>query len=168
MKWFRPRIVLPGFFLLVSGAASCFGGIAPESVTIGAGSMEIFDSRQTTVFTAEARFAPVFFDLKPWIGGFLTTDDAWYLGAGLVWTLEKNDRPWFAGVGIGAGYYEQGDGKDLGSHFEVLSFVECGYRFSGNVRLTLRLSHISNASTASTNPGTEMLTLGCTVPLGGR
>lgn len=170
MKWFRPRIVLPGFVLIVSGVASCCccgGGVAPESVALGSGCTEISGPRQAAVVTAEARFAPVFFDLKPWIGGFLTiTDDAWFLGAGIVRTLEKNDLPWFVGAGIGAGYYERGEGKDLGSHFEVLSFVECGYRFADNIRLTLRLSHISNASTASINPGTEMLTLGCTVPLG--
>lgn len=54
-----------------------------------------------------------------------------------------------------AGYYTQGNGKDLGNGLEFRSTLEAGWRFDNNVRLTGFFGHTSNAGTGRINPGAE-------------
>ncbi len=57
---------------------------------------------------------------------------------------------------IGVGVYSQGGGKRLGSPIEFRSTAEGGVRFQNNMRVTLYVSHISNAELTKINPGAEM------------
>ena len=66
---------------------------------------------------------------------------------------------------LGAGYYEEGDGKDLGHELEFRSQIEIAYRFDDRSRLGLAVSHTSNASIADTNPGSESAILYYSVPI---
>ena len=65
---------------------------------------------------------------------------------------------------FGAGAYFDGDGKDLGSVIEFRSQVELAYRFNDRSRLGVAISHISNASIGSDNPGTEIVTIYYSIP----
>ena len=53
------------------------------------------------------------------------------------------------------GYYEKGDGKDLGSVLEFKSEVKVGFDIFENSKLSYSYSHISNNDWGDTNPGTD-------------
>ena len=53
------------------------------------------------------------------------------------------------------GYYEKGDGKDLGSVLEFKSEIKLGFDFFENSKLSYSYSHISNNNWGKTNPGTD-------------
>ena len=63
-----------------------------------------------------------------------------------------------------AGLYLDGDGKDLGHAIEFRSALEVSYQFKIRLRLGLMIYHLSNASLSDNNPGTEVLSLGYSVP----
>ena len=53
------------------------------------------------------------------------------------------------------GYYEKGDGKDLGSVLEFKSEIKFGLDIFENSKLSYSYSHISNNDWGDTNPGTD-------------
>ena len=53
------------------------------------------------------------------------------------------------------GYYEKGDGKDLGSVLEFKSEIKVGLDIFENSKLSYSYSHISNNEWGDTNPGTD-------------
>ena len=67
---------------------------------------------------------------------------------------------------LAAGYYRQGDSKDLGGAFAFRESLDLAYRFDGDVRLGLRVAHISNAGIYRDNPGQEGAYLTLALPFG--
>ena len=57
------------------------------------------------------------------------------------------------------GYYEKGDGKDLGDPLEFKSAVELGINIFENSSLSANYSHISNNDWGNINPGTDNISL---------
>ena len=53
------------------------------------------------------------------------------------------------------GYYEKGDGKDLGSVLEFKSEIKVGLDIFENTKLSYSYSHISNNDWGDINPGTD-------------
>ena len=53
------------------------------------------------------------------------------------------------------GYYEKGEGKDLGSVLEFKSEIKLGFDIFENSKLSYSYSHISNNDWGDTNPGTD-------------
>ena len=53
------------------------------------------------------------------------------------------------------GYYEKGDGKDLGDVLEFKSEIKFGLDIFENSKLSYSYSHISNNDWGTTNPGTD-------------
>ena len=53
------------------------------------------------------------------------------------------------------GYYEKGDGKDLGSILEFKSEIKVGLDIFENSKLSYSYSHISNNDWGTTNPGVD-------------
>lgn len=64
-------------------------------------------------------------------------------------------------------YYEQGDGKDLGSELEFRSGLEVACRRANGSSLGVEFYHLSNASISNVNPGSNSLWVIYTVPFGG-
>ena len=64
-------------------------------------------------------------------------------------------------VGFAAGYYHHGGNADtdLGFPLQFISSVGIDHQFPDRTRLGLFFSHISNASLADENPGTELVTV---------
>ena len=89
--------------------------------------------------------------ISPITGGFLTEKNAFYFytGAqaeydlGLI-TLTPSFAP---------GYYNIGNGKDLGSALEFKSEVQLSFNLSEKTELGMSYNHISNASIGKKNPG---------------
>ncbi len=119
----------------------------------GAGSAQI-------EYRSELRLGP----FKPFAGVMATSDAAGYLYGGILVDLYFGRRMVFT-PNVAAGYYLDGDGKDLGSAIEFRSGLELAWRFDDRSRLGLAVHHISNASIGERNPGTEILSVIYALPL---
>ncbi len=89
--------------------------------------------------------------LSPITGGFLTDKSAFYLYTGVQAEYELGFlkiTPSFA-----PGYYNYGDGKDLGYPLEFKSEVQVTFDLSDTTHLGMSYNHISNASLGTKNPG---------------
>lgn len=137
----------------------------PAFLAFGAGYFDINDDQDAAEFVVEYRSGNRYWIFKPIAGGMVTSDAALYGYAGVNVDLFFGRRfvltPNFA-----AGYYHDGNGKDLGHSLEFRSGIEFAYRLDDRARLGLSLHHISNASLDDNNPGTEILALVYSVPLG--
>ena len=89
--------------------------------------------------------------LSPITGGFLTGKNAFYLytGAQVEYQIGAlTITPSFA-----PGYYNYGNGKDLGSALEFKSEVQMTFNLSDSTEFGMSYNHISNASLGTKNPG---------------
>jgi len=91
-------------------------------------------------------------NLSPITGAIITADNAayFYTGVQAEYTVGiLNLTPSFA-----PGYYNQGDGKDLGHSLEFKSEVQVSLDLpTNNSQLGFSYNHISNASLGDKNPG---------------
>ena len=89
--------------------------------------------------------------LSPITGGFLTENNAFYIYTGAQAEYELGlftITPSFA-----PGYYNSGDGKDLGHVLEFKSEVQMSLNLSDRTQFGMSYNHISNASLGDKNPG---------------
>ena len=89
--------------------------------------------------------------LSPITGGFLTEKSAFYLYTGAQ--AEYNLGPFTITPSFAPGYYNSGDGKDLGSALEFKSEIQVSLDLSDSTELGISYNHISNASLGDKNPG---------------
>ena len=89
--------------------------------------------------------------LSPITGGFLTENSAFYLYTGAqaeydlgLFTITPSFAP---------GYYNSGNGKDLGSALEFKSEIQMSLNLSDSTEFGISYNHISNASLGDKNPG---------------
>jgi len=89
--------------------------------------------------------------LSPITGGFLTENSAVYLYSGVQSEFDlgfMSITPSFA-----PGYYNSGNGKDLGHPLEFKTEVQVSFDLSKDSHLGMSYNHISNASLGTKNPG---------------
>ena len=89
--------------------------------------------------------------LSPITGGFLTESNDFYLYSGVQAEYDLGFltiTPSFA-----PGYYNYGDGKDLGYPLEFKTEVQISLNLSDSTHLGMSYNHISNASLGTKNPG---------------
>jgi lipid A 3-O-deacylase len=104
-----------------------------------------------------------FFFLKPFYGIELTGDSAVYLNSGFY--IDDNLGELFTGKknnfnftpSFGAGYFDNGSGKNLGNWLQFKTTLEISYLLKNNNRIGLSFAHISNANIGDKNPGVEIL-----------
>lgn len=138
----------------------------PAFLTIGGGYFDIIrQDNQAADFRVEYRSDFELWIAKPWVGIEATSDQAVYVGAGLLTDIYLGNR-FVLTPQAGFGYYHNGDGPDLGYELEFRTGVEFGYRFDNRSRLAVGFSHISNADLGSRNPGTEILYFNYSIPIG--
>jgi len=89
--------------------------------------------------------------ISPITGGFLTENSAFYLYSGVQ--AEYNLGLLTFTPSFAPGYYNYGDGKDLGSPIEFKSEVQLTFNLSESSHLGMSYNHISNASLGDKNPG---------------
>ena len=89
--------------------------------------------------------------LSPITGGFLTEKSAFYFYTGAqaeydlgLFTITPSFAP---------GYYNSGDGKDLGSALEFKTEIQMSLNLSDSTEFGMSYNHISNASLGTKNPG---------------
>jgi len=105
-----------------------------------------------------------FFQIHPMTGVEVTGDNAAYGFAGL--DLDFLIGKYFVvSPNVVVGYFDRGDGKNLGSKVEFRSTFEAGFRLENQMRITGYFSHISNAGLTDKNPGAEMAGAYLHIPL---
>jgi len=90
------------------------------------------------------RFSPI-------TGAFITSKNAYYIYTGLQAEYEMGAfkiTPSFA-----PGYYNEGNGKDLGSPLEFKTELQMTYDLGKATHIGASYNHISNASLGDKNPG---------------
>ena len=113
---------------------------------------------QTSLFGIEHKNPNLFRDtllgkFKPVTGAFITGDSSIYLYSGIEG--QYGIGPLKILPSFAPGYYEKGDGKDLGSVLEFKSEIKVGLEIFENSKLSYSYSHISNNDWGDTNPGTD-------------
>ena len=96
--------------------------------------------------TFVGRFSPI-------TGGFVTDKSSIYLYTGIE--ADYNLGAITISPSFAPGYYEAGDGKNLGSALEFKSEVKIGIDLFKGTNLGYSYSHISNNDWGDTNPGTD-------------
>ena len=89
--------------------------------------------------------------ISPITGGFLTEKNAFYLYTGIQAEYEMG--PLTITPSFAPGYYNYGNGKDLGYPLEFKSEVQVSLGLSDTTHLGMSYNHISNASLGTKNPG---------------
>ena len=137
----------------------------PGFLTIGAGFYDINDNEEAVEGRIDWRGGTKYLWIfKPLLGVMWTSDMAVYGYAGFLTDFYFGRRIVVA-PSLAAGYYHDGDGKDLGSAIEFRSGIEIGYRFDNRSRISVLFYHLSNAGIDDNNPGTEVLSFGYSHPL---
>ena len=113
---------------------------------------------QTSLFGIEHKNPNLFRNtllgkFKPVTGAFITGDSSVYLYSGIEG--QYGIGPLKILPSFAPGYYEKGDGKDLGSVLEFKSEIKVGLEIFENSKLSYSYSHISNNDWGDINPGTD-------------
>lgn len=169
LKKIYSSIFLFSFFLAARiGVASS----PPDLISFAAGAFDFLRPRSTSFeFEAEYKFhlkclkSPLdFLEFRPLVGLMVTAKGSGYLYGGINFDLLFCDHLLIA-PGFAAGYYWQGQGKNLGYPLEFRSGVEVGWQFSDWHRLGIHFYHLSNASLSRRNPGEESIVFYYDIPL---
>ena len=164
-------MVLAPFFLgLIFSSTSVNADTArkedPAFLSVGAGYYDFNRKKETGAeFRVEYRSNKKISIFKPFVSLAATSTSQGFIGAGILLDLFMGRRfvmtPSFA-----PNYYWGGNKKlDLGHSIEFRSQMEFSYRFDNRSRLGLAITHYSNASIGSTNPGTETGIIYFSLPL---
>ena len=130
-------------------------------ISVYTGTFDVIDKEgddQTSMIGVEHRDTDLFRNtflgkLAPVTGAFVTGKDSLYFYTGVEGQYSiglMNISPSFT-----PGYYDKGNGKDLGSALEFKSEVKVGFNIFKDSNLGYSYSHISNNDWGSTNPGTD-------------
>ncbi len=125
------------------------------------GTFDVIDKEgddKTTLLGIEHKNPNLFRDtilgkFKPVTGAFMTGNSSVYLYTGIEG--QYGIGPLKILPSFTPGYYEKGDGKDLGSVLEFKSELKVGFDIFENSKLSYSYSHISNNDWGDTNPGTD-------------
>lgn len=171
IKSFVRRVAaVAGLSILLVGVALVAESQAQESkdpayLSLGIGYYDFIADDDTAVdFRLEYRSDLALWLIRPFAGLEVTTDGAVYGLGGIFLDVHVLDNIVLT-PSIGVGAYGEGDGKDLGSVFEIRSQAEIAYQFEDASRLSLAISHISNAGVGDHNPGTEIISVYYHLPI---
>jgi hypothetical protein len=139
----------------------------PPFLSMGGGYVDPYRRRNVaTEFRFEYRTDWKLWIVKPFVGASVNTDRAYHIFGGVLMDIYLGDRivvtPSFA-----PGYYDNGNGLNLGHHVEFRSALEISYRFDNRARLGFGYSHVSNAHLSQQNPGVETAFIMFSLPLRG-
>ena len=151
--------------ILVAFIRPAAAGEEPAFIALGVGATGVIADREKgAAFNIEYRSDYEIWKLRPFVGGFATSDASLYGYFGFMLNIYLGNR-WVLIPNTAVGAYSEGDGQDLGHVIEFRSGFELAYRFDDRSRLGLAVHHLSNASIGDDNPGTETALLYYSVPL---
>ena len=132
-----------------------------KDISFYTGTFDLLDKEgddQTTLFGIEHKNPDLFRDtflgkFKPITGAFITGKSSVYLYTGIEG--QYGIGPLKILPSFSPGYYEKGNGKDLGGILEFKSEIKLDFDFFADTKLGYSYSHISNNDWGDTNPGTD-------------
>ncbi len=132
-----------------------------KDISFYTGTFDVIDKEgddQTSLFGIEHKNPDLFRDtilgkFKPITGAFITGNNSVYMYTGVEGQYGLG--PLKILPSFSPGYYEEGNGKDLGSVLEFKSEIKVGFDIFENSKLSYSYSHISNNNWGDTNPGTD-------------
>ena len=135
--------------------------LSNNDISLYTGTFDIIDKEgddKTTLVGLEHRNQDLFRDtflgkFSPITGAFMTGNSSVYLYTGVEG--QYGIGPLKILPSFAPGYYEKGDGKDLGSVLEFKSEVKIAFDVFENSKLGYSYSHISNNDWGEKNPGTD-------------
>ena len=138
----------------------------PQNISFYVGTFDSKDEKgigetqddKTSLFGVEHKNKDLFRDtwigkFSPTTGAFVTGKNSIYLYSGIE--ADYNLGPVNISPSFAPGYYEAGNGKNLGSALEFKSQLKIGIDLFQNTNLGYRYSHISNNDWGDVNPGTD-------------
>lgn|GEM_PF-1181734 len=165
----RHRIIAIAAACLCVGIASADTPNPPAErprLELSLGGLDVFDGQRPLGIGLEYRWRPLGrWSIAPGAGLLAGSDGSRYVHADLHRSFALG-AAWYTVVVFGAGYFHDGATIRLGDELEFRSGLEVGRLLSRRWRLGLAFDHLSNGSLADENPGTEMLALRLSVPLG--
>ena len=146
---------------LISFNQSASANEVKNDISFYTGTFDVIDKEgddQTSLLGIEHQNPELFRDtflgkFKPITGGFITGNSSIYLYTGVEG--QYGIGPLKILPSFSPGYYEKGDGKDLGSVLEFKSEIKVGFELFEDSKLSYSYSHISNNNWGDTNPGTD-------------
>jgi lipid A 3-O-deacylase len=93
-----------------------------------------------------------YFRVKPFVGIETSSRGQLYALGGFNWEIPMG-KHFYLSVNPSVGLYYRGNGKQLGSFVEFRTQAELGYRFENESRVSVFISHVSNAGLTNLNPG---------------
>ena len=153
-------------FAALAGAGSARAGEDPGYLIINAGAFDFHRDTSAAQFGAQYRMGERLWIIKPVVGIFGTSDGAvyGYGGFGIDLYFGKCKCVIFT-PDFAVGYFDKGDGKDLGNEVEFRSGGEISYRFKDRSRIGIAIHHLSNASLSGSNPGEESFMANYSIPI---
>ena len=132
-----------------------------NNLSVYTGTFDTIDKEgddKTTLMGVEHKNTDLFRDtwigrFSPTTGAFITKKSSIYLYSGIE--ADYSLGPVTISPSFAPGYYEAGDGKNLGSALEFKSEVKIGLDLFKNSNLGYSYSHISNNDWGDVNPGTD-------------
>ncbi len=152
-------------FLVLAAFLAATGSAMAGDWVIGLGKSHFNGSSgdRSTILSLELHSDPFFTKgrLSASYMGVITAHSSgdMFAGVGLSALYELNGN-WFLEGSVAPGLFaESGAIHDLGSAFEIRSLLGVGYALGSGDRISLALTHKSNAGTASHNPGVNSVLL---------
>ncbi len=136
----------------------------PAYLRGGVGIYDIFHHNTAGDFDIEYQTDRIWY-IRPVAGFEFTTDSATYFYGGFNFDIPVGSHIVIE-LGSAVGHYSNGNGKNLGNTVEFRSGGEIALRLRNQARLGLALHHISNAHLGNHNPGTEILGITYSIPMG--
>lgn len=160
------------FAFLLFLSLSLQASTPPDFLSFGIGAFDFYrEKHRSFEFEMEYKFhleclkpPNRYLQILPLIGVMATAKRAFYGYLGVNFDLLFCGALHFS-PGFAAGYYAQGNGKNLGYPIEFRSGVEIAWQFADWHRLGIHFYHLSNASIGKRNPGEESLVLFYDIPL---
>ncbi len=148
-------------FLIIFTLSPLKADESGNEISFFTGTFDVIDKEgddKTSLFGIEHKNPDLFRDtflgkFKPITGGFITGNNSAYFYTGIE--AQYGLGPLKILPSFAPGYYEKGDGKDLGSVLEFKSELKVGLDIFENSKLSYSYSHISNNDWGETNPGTD-------------
>jgi hypothetical protein len=157
--------------VLAGTCAGCASLRAPEhaddrpTIDVSIGTFEVLGQNNPLRYGAEYRWRRGRWSIAPGVG-FIVADD----GARFFYGDLHRDFPlshgWVTTLSFGGGFFRDGRSVHLGDRIMFQSGVELGRWIGAAWRAGLGFYHLSNGGLSEYNPGTEVLTVLITIPVG--
>ena len=150
---------LQKLYLLLSLLLFFTPGKSENEYTFYLGTFDTIDKEgddEATLYGLEHNNPVLFKDtfigrFSPITGGFITEKDSIFIYTGVQ--AQYKIGPLKITPSFAPGYYEKGDGKDLGMALEFQSKIKLSFDFFKDTKIGYSYSHISNNDWGTINPG---------------